>query len=81
MGYRDGVADSIFIEQTVEETCLIQLVGHNAGTLGGATTVRANLVVDGDWNNVISYCTSYARYYHEPYLESNYCGFRIASKN
>lgn len=53
MGYRDGVADSIFIEQTVEETCLIQLVGHNAGTLGGATTVRANLVVDGDWNNVI----------------------------
>ena len=55
MGYKDGVADSIFIEQTVAEDCLVQLVGHNGGTIGGVTPiVTAHLVIDGNWNNVIT---------------------------
>lgn len=47
MGYRDGVADTIFIEETVAEDCKIQLIGHNAGTLGGNTQVTAHLQIDG----------------------------------
>ncbi len=55
IGYTDGAADTLFVEETVAEDCLVQLVGHNSGTLGGNTTpVVAHLVVNGDWNNVIT---------------------------
>lgn len=53
MGYRDGVADSIFIEQTFESDCKVQLTAHNGGTLGGTTPVRAHLVLNGDYANQI----------------------------
>ncbi len=54
MGYTDGAADTIFIEETMAEDCLVQLVGHNNGTLGGNTMVTAHFVLNGDWSNVIS---------------------------
>ncbi len=53
MGYRDGVADSIFIEQTYESECKVQLTAHNGGTIGGTTQVRAHLVLNGDFANQI----------------------------
>ncbi len=53
MGYRDGVADSILIEQTFEPTCRVQLTAHNGGTIGGTTQVRAHLVLNGDFANAI----------------------------
>lgn len=53
MGYRDGVADSVFIEQTYEPDCKVQLTAHNGGTIGGTTQVRAHLVLNGDYANQI----------------------------
>lgn len=53
MGYRDGVADSVFIEQTYEPDCKVQLTAHNGGTIGGTTQVRAHLVLNGDFANQI----------------------------
>lgn len=53
MGYRDGVADSVFIEQTYESDCKVQLTAHNGGTIGGTTQVRAHLVLNGDFANPI----------------------------
>ncbi|MCH3924253.1 MAG: GEVED domain-containing protein [Bacteroidales bacterium] len=50
---RDGVADTIFIEETVEPTVLVQLIGHNGGTIGGASTpVRAHIVLNNDFSHV-----------------------------
>ena len=54
MGYRDGVADTIFVEQTAAEDCKVQLIAHNAGTIGGTTQVRAHLVQNGDFANKIT---------------------------
>ncbi|MBR5253508.1 MAG: hypothetical protein IKV46_00515 [Bacteroidales bacterium] len=54
MGYRDGVADTIFVEQTSAEDCKVQLIAHNAGTIGGTTQVRAHLVQNGDFANKIT---------------------------
>ncbi len=54
MGYRDGVADTIFVEQTAAEDCKVQLIAHNAGTIGGTTQVRAHLVQNGDFGNKIT---------------------------
>lgn len=53
MGYRDGVADSVFIEQTYEPDCKVQLTAHNGGTIGGTAQVRAHLVLNGDFANQI----------------------------
>ena len=53
MGYRDGVADSILIEQTYLPDCRVQLKAHNGGTIGGTTQVRAHLVLNGDFANQI----------------------------
>lgn len=64
IGYADGAADTIFIEETSAEDCLVQLVGHNNGTLGGNNLVTANLVVNGDWSNVITQTFRWA--YDEP---------------
>ena len=54
IGYTDGFADTIFIEETVAEDCLVQLIGHNNGTLGGNTMVTAHYVINGDWANVVT---------------------------
>lgn len=54
MGYRDGVADSILIEQTHLPDCKVQLKAHNGGTIGGTTQVRAHLVLNGDFANRIT---------------------------
>lgn len=54
MGYRDGVADTIFVEQTAASDCKVQLIAHNAGTIGGTTQVRAHLVQNGDFANKIT---------------------------
>lgn len=54
VGFNDGAADTIFIEETVAEDCLVQLVGHNAGTLGGNKQVVAHYVLNGDWTNVVT---------------------------
>ncbi|MEE1225850.1 MAG: GEVED domain-containing protein [Bacteroidales bacterium] len=54
MGYRDGVADTIFVEQTAAEDCKVQLIAHNAGTIGGTTQVKAHLVQNGDFANKIT---------------------------
>lgn len=54
IGYTDGFADTIFIEETVAEDCLVQLVGHNNGTLGGNTMVTAHYVINGDWANIVT---------------------------
>ena len=54
MGYRDGVADSILIEQTFQPDCRVQLRAHNGGTIGGTTQVRAHLVLNGDMANRIT---------------------------
>lgn len=54
MGYRDGVADTIYIEQTSAPDCKVQLRAHNAGTLGGNTQVTAHLVLNGDLANKIT---------------------------
>ncbi|MDO5759498.1 MAG: T9SS type A sorting domain-containing protein, partial [Bacteroidota bacterium] len=67
IGYMDGAADTIFIEQTAAEDCLVQLVGHNDGTIGGDNTVVAHLVVDGDWSNVIT--ETFRWQYDEPNVE------------
>ena len=54
MGYRDGIADSILIEQTFQPDCRVQLKAHNGGTIGGTTQVRAHLVLNGDFANRIT---------------------------
>ena len=54
MGYRDGVADTIFVEQTAASDCKVQLIAHNAGTIGGTTQVKAHLVQNGDFANKIT---------------------------
>lgn len=53
MGYLDAIADTIYIEHTSNVECRVQLRARNVGTLGGPSTVKAYLVVDGDWSSPI----------------------------
>lgn len=54
LGYRDGVIDSIMIEETQEPTCLVQIRAHNGGTLGGRTMVTGKYVLNGDWQHPVA---------------------------